>query len=54
MNYKIYILDKHLNCLPIGCPGELFISGIGLAVGYLKDPVTTEQKFIPNPYFDKK
>jgi len=50
MNYKIYILDKHLNCLPIECPGELFISGIGLAIGYLNDSVITDQKFIPNPF----
>lgn len=43
---KIYILDRTLQPVPIGIPGELYISGIGLARGYLNQPELTEQKFI--------
>jgi len=53
-NTVIYILDKHLQPLPIGVPGELHIGGAGLARGYLNRPELTEQKFIPNPFDNSK
>ncbi|MHC5738118.1 non-ribosomal peptide synthetase [Nostoc sp.] len=53
-NTQIYILDKHLQPLPIGIIGELFIGGEGLAQGYLNRPELTNEKFIPNPFSDKK
>ena len=49
-NTQIYILDSHLKPLPIGIPGELYISGAGLARGYLNRPDLTDEKFIPNPF----
>ncbi|MGH7927237.1 MAG: non-ribosomal peptide synthetase, partial [Candidatus Binatia bacterium] len=49
-NTAIYVLDPHLNPLPIGIPGELHIGGIGLARGYLNQPELTAEKFIPNPF----
>ncbi|KTS80479.1 peptide synthetase, partial [Paenibacillus jamilae] len=49
-NTQIYILDQHLRPVPIGLPGELFISGSGLARGYLNQPVLTDEKFIDNPF----
>lgn len=49
-NTKIYILDRNLQPVPIGVPGELYISGIGLTRGYLNQPELTEQKFIRNPF----
>ncbi|MDJ0615616.1 MAG: amino acid adenylation domain-containing protein [Calothrix sp. MO_192.B10] len=52
-NTVIYILDKHLQPVPIGVPGELHIGGAGLARGYLNRPELTEQKFIPNPFSNK-
>jgi len=52
-NTKIYILDHHLQPVPIGVPGELHVAGVGLARGYLNLPDLTEQKFIPNPFSDE-
>jgi acyl carrier protein len=44
-NIRLYILDKY-NCLqPIGVPGELCISGAGVARGYLNQPGLTAEKF---------
>jgi amino acid adenylation domain-containing protein len=50
MNYKVYIVNKHLECMPAGCPGELCISGAGLARGYLNAPELTAKSFVPNPF----
>ncbi|MGJ5676043.1 MAG: amino acid adenylation domain-containing protein [Nostochopsis sp.] len=50
----LYILDSKLGLLPIGVPGEIYISGTGLARGYFKQAVLTAQKFIPNPFSDKE
>ncbi|AFZ01579.1 non-ribosomal peptide synthetase [Calothrix sp. PCC 6303] len=49
-NTEIYILDPHLQPVPIGVPGELHIAGVGLACGYLHRPQLTNEKFIPNPF----
>ncbi|MCK4258431.1 MAG: non-ribosomal peptide synthase/polyketide synthase [Halanaerobiales bacterium] len=48
-NTQIYILDFNNQNQPIGIAGELCISGVGLARGYLNQPELTAQKFIPNP-----
>ncbi|MCP2727559.1 amino acid adenylation domain-containing protein [Symplocastrum sp. BBK-W-15] len=45
-NTRIYILNSHLQPVPIGVPGELCIAGDGLAKGYLNRPDLTEEKFI--------
>jgi len=44
-NTKAYILDRHLNLLPIGVAGELCISGAGIASGYFKRDALTAEKF---------
>ncbi|AFY36084.1 amino acid adenylation domain-containing protein [Calothrix sp. PCC 7507] len=53
-NAEYYILDAYLNPCPIGVSGELHIGGECLASGYLNQPELTAQKFIPNPFSDKR
>ncbi len=49
-NTRIYILDRNLEPLPIGVPGELYIGGEGLAQGYRNRSQLTAQTFIPCPF----
>ncbi|KAB8320294.1 non-ribosomal peptide synthetase [Tolypothrix campylonemoides VB511288] len=49
-NTQVYILDKLLQPVPIGVPGELYIVSDGLARGYLNSADLTGEKFIPNPF----
>ncbi|MFQ4145488.1 amino acid adenylation domain-containing protein [Chlorogloeopsis sp. ULAP02] len=49
-NTQIYLLDPHLQPVPIGVPGEIYIGGVGVARGYLNQPDLTNEKFIPNPF----
>jgi len=49
-NTQMYILDRHLQPLPPGIPGELYIGGDGLARGYLNRLELTTEKFIPHPF----
>lgn len=49
-NNRIYVLGKNGDLLPIGAIGELCVSGINLARGYLNDESLTREKFINNPF----
>ncbi|MGP1375923.1 MAG: non-ribosomal peptide synthetase [Almyronema sp.] len=49
-NKQLYVLDRHLQLVPVGVPGQLFIGGIGLARGYLNRPMKTAATFMPNPF----
>jgi natural product biosynthesis luciferase-like monooxygenase protein len=52
-NTQIYIFDSHLQPVPGGVSGELYISGDGCARGYYRRPELTAEKFIPNPFNDQ-
>jgi natural product biosynthesis luciferase-like monooxygenase protein/FkbM family methyltransferase len=49
-NTSIYILDRHLQPVPINVPGELFIGGAGVVRGYLQRPGLSADRFIPDPF----
>jgi amino acid adenylation domain-containing protein len=49
-NTQIYILNRDIQLVPIGIPGELYIGGVGLARGYLNRPELTQERFIENPF----
>lgn len=51
-NTKAYILDDHMQLVPTGILGELYLSGDGLANGYLHNESLTQQKFLPHPFVD--
>jgi acyl-coenzyme A synthetase/AMP-(fatty) acid ligase/acyl carrier protein len=47
-NTQLYILDHHLQSVPIGVAGELYVGGAGVGRGYLNAPDLTQSAFIPN------
>jgi amino acid adenylation domain-containing protein len=49
-NTQVYLLDKNLQPVPVGIPGEIYVGGAGLARGYLNHPDQTILAFIPNPF----
>lgn len=53
-NTELFVLDDKMNRVHAGIKGELYISGHGLALGYLNKPELTEQRFKDNPFGEGK
>jgi amino acid adenylation domain-containing protein len=49
-NMNIFVLDADNQLVPVGVPGELCVSGVGVGAGYWKDEQKTADKFIHNPF----
>ncbi len=49
-NTEIYVLDENMTSVKSGAVGEIYIGGLGLALGYLNNPQLTSEKFIKHPF----
>ena len=47
---QLYLLDSHLEPVPLGVVGEVYVGGAGVAQGYLNRPELTAQRFVPDPF----
>jgi tyrocidine synthetase-3 len=50
-NLKTYITDGSMNLLPVGVPGEIYLSGPGIARGYFNNREKTAESFRSNPFY---
>lgn len=49
-NTQIYLLDRNLESVPAGVPGEIYVGGVGVGRGYLRDAARTATAFLPDPF----
>jgi amino acid adenylation domain-containing protein len=53
-NMHVYIVNEHMQLMPIGLPGEICVSGKGLARGYLYQEQITSERFIDSPFSENE
>lgn len=51
-NTQVYLLDQFLNPVPLGVAGDIYVSGDGIARGYLFNETLTQDRFIHNPFVE--
>ncbi|HEY6350281.1 MAG TPA: amino acid adenylation domain-containing protein, partial [Candidatus Angelobacter sp.] len=51
-NTQVYVVDRGLEAVGIGVPGEICVGGMGVARGYGSNPALTAERFVPNPFSD--
>ena len=49
-NVQVHVLDRLLQPCPVGVPGELYLGGVQVARGYLRQPALTAERFLPDPF----
>lgn len=49
-NTHVYILNEQQMPCPLGVPGEIYIGGAGVTLGYLNRPELTAERFLPDPF----
>ena len=47
---QVYVLDEYQKLVPVGVPGEMYVGGAGIALGYLNRPELTQQRFVSHPF----